>query len=286
MAKEETPTLRDAEEAWMEGDAETALAICDGLIPADETRAPVEVLYLAARCLLELEEPVEAEHLCRLALRREPDDALLVLTQGLCLFDQGKLAESHKWFERSAQDDELGEPLYYLGVLAERRGEMDQAELLFRAAVDRDPENLVLPTSWSPEQIKEAYDTLVEDSSDEFGEWLAVLKVEVEDLPSDELLAPSGDDTMSPLVQCLFEGEPVSEPADDATDPLAARPDRVVLFARNLGKTATDDFELQQEVAEGVLWETLRFLNLSETRLSELALLELADDDEELHPHS
>ena len=149
--KDETPSLLDAEEAFEGGDVETALIICDGLIGDDERQAPVEALYLAAECLLELQEAQHALFFLDHALHQAPGEPILLHARGICLFETGSHEEAQTCFESViAQDPEIGEALYYLGILAERQGRQEDAEEFFRQAVDRDPENLVPPRDWLP----------------------------------------------------------------------------------------------------------------------------------------
>ena len=67
---------------------------------------------------------------------------------------------------------------------------------------------------------------------------------------------------------------------------LNAAPARVVLYRRNLGKSAHDDYELQREVFEAVLWEVMEFLGLDDGHLERLGVMESEDDEDDLHPSS
>jgi tetratricopeptide (TPR) repeat protein len=281
---DETPTLDDAEEAFERADVETALAICEGLMGDDEAHAEPDVLYLAAECLLELQEPQEAAHLVELALGQQPDDPVLIHTRGLCHFESGDLDSARRCFERAvAGDGDLGEALYYLGLLAEREGRKDEAARLFAEACDRDPENLAPPTEWNAAKVKEIFDEIVEEMPDPLGEWLAGLDVAVEEIPESGALRGQ-EGPISPLVHCLFVGGKGGEPeGEDPGGWLVARPDRVLLYRLNLGKSAHDDWELHHELLQALLWETMEFLHLDETHLAKLGVLE-QEDDEDLHP--
>ncbi|MCO4770867.1 MAG: tetratricopeptide repeat protein [Deltaproteobacteria bacterium] len=286
MAKDEIPTLRDAEEAYEAGDIETALAICDGLIGEDETKATPEVLYLAGECLLELQEETEALHLFELALGQEPENPLLLHCKGLCLFELGKPGQARKLFERSAAAaPQLAEPVFYLGLLAERSGDHGVATAHFTKAVDLDPENFVMPKAWDPDVIRGAFDDMVADTPEPLSTWLAALPVEVTRRPEDAVLVRQGA-PISPLVHCLFFGTPSDGPeGDDPERWFSAKPDQVVLYSDNLGKSAQDEYELGREVSEAVLWEILEFLGLDDEQLEALGVLEADDqDDDDIHP--
>jgi tetratricopeptide (TPR) repeat protein len=272
MAKD-TPTLIDAEEAFDAGDLEAALIICEGFIGETPDSAPVEVLYLAARCLLELQEPEEAEHLLEIAIKAAGPEPALLHARGVATFEQGRLDEAAKLFQAAVEaDQDLGEAHYYLGILAERAGDFGKADQLFADAVKRDPENLEIPTVWSEEAIALVFDEIVEEIPDPLSAWMAGLQVTVEDLPDDEVLI-AGDGPISPLILCFFEGEGPGAPQGDEPEAwLTVHPTRVRIFSRNLGKSAHDEYELHHELLEAILWEVMVFLELEESHLAALGL--------------
>ena len=287
MAKpDDSPTLLDAEEAFEAGDIETALVIAEGLIGGDEASAPTEALYLAAECLLELQEPQEALHLLDVALKDAEASPVLLHARGIALFELGRFDAAAGCFEKAAAaDPQLGEALYYLGVLAERGGKLDEAKALFAQAVERDPENLVLPADWPAETIEQVFDEIVEEIPDPLGVWLAGLDIRIEDLPSQKLLERD-EGPVSPLILCLFEGaRPGPAGGDDPEEWLGHRPEVVRVFRRNLGKSAQDDYELHRELLEAIIWELMDFLGLDDVHLAALGL-PLEVDDEDLHPGS
>lgn len=283
MAKQDTPTLVDAEEAFEAGDVETALAICEGFIGDNEAKAEVEVLYLASECLLELQEPQEAEHLLVAAIKKAGPEPVLLHALGVAVFEQGRLDEAAESFQAAVEGDgDLGEARYYLGILAERAGDFAAADALFAEAVDRDPENLVLPTPWSAEVISRVFDEIVEEIPDPLGVWFAGLQLSIESLP-DEAVLTGGETPVSPLVLCFFEGTgPGTPEGDDPEAWLTTHPDRVRVFSRNLGKSAHDEYELHHELLEALLWEVMEFLSLEDAHLAALGL-PVDEDDEDLH---
>ncbi len=284
MAKpDDTPTLQDAEEAFETGDIETALVIAEGLIGDDEASAPLEALYLAAECLLELQEPQEALHLLDVALRQE-DSPILLHARGVALFELGRFDRARACFRKAAdRDPGLGEALYYLGVLAEREGDLEAAGALFAEAVERDPENLVEPADWPAETVEQVFDEIVEEIPDPLGVWLAGLDLRVEDLPAAALLERD-EGPVSPLILCFFEGRRAGPATgDDPEEWLSQRPDAVRVFRRNLGKSAQDEYELHRELLEALIWELMDFLGLDDAHLAALGL-PLEVDDEDLRP--
>lgn len=277
---QDIPTLMDAEEAFEQGDVETALLICDGLIGEDERKAPVEALYLTAECLLEIQEPGEALHFLDLALQAAPGEPVLIHARGTCLFETGRFDEATQCFEEVAETElDMGEALYYLAVLAERAGDEARASELFGQAVDRDPESLVLPRDWPEKAVRKIFGEVVEELPPPLSSWMASIELRVSDLPSDAELTRDGG-TISPLVLCLFEGGEKTAPEGDEPEAwLASRPEGVRVFRRNLGKCALDDYELHHELLEAVLWELMEFLGLEESHLEALGLASRVEGD-------
>jgi len=281
---DDTPSFRDAQEAFDDGDFETSLVVCEGLMGQDEAEAEPAVLHLAAESLLSLQEPGEAGHLAQLALEQSADEPALHHCLGVSCFELGQFDAAQRHFERAVSlDDQLGEPLFYLAMIQERRGGSDSAAELYAEAVNRDPEHLIAPTPWSAEVVKQIFDEVVEEMPDPFGLWLAGLDLSVEDLPLDEALKDD-EGCISPLVHCLFSGQGQEQPLGDDPDQwLTEHPDSVVLFRLNLGKSAHDQYELHREILEAILWETMDFLGLDDSHLVALGVIE-DDDDEHLQP--
>jgi tetratricopeptide (TPR) repeat protein len=274
MAKDnDTPTLLDAEEAFERGDIETAMLICEGLIGEDGRTAPVEVLYLAAECLLEIQEPEEALHYLDIALGNAPGEAVLIHARGICLFEVGRFEQASACFEEVCESaTEIGEALYYLAVLAERQGDDEAATRLYAQAVASDPENLVPPRDWPEKAVRKIFSEVIEELPPLLGQWMSQIEFVISELPSDDELQRDGG-RVSPLVLCMFEGgEPCSPSGDDPAAWLGSRPTKVHLFRRNLGKCALDDYELHHELLEAVLWELMEFLGLGENHLEQLGL--------------
>ncbi len=164
---------------------------------------------------------------------------------------------------------------------------MEAAAEFFAAAEKQDPENFIAPIEWSADDIKAAYDVIIEETPDPLGTWFAGLTVVVEDLPAADSLERGGA-AISPLVHCLFEGEPGEGPDGDEPQAwLETEPTRVVLYRRNLGKSAHEEYELHREVFEAVLWEVMEFLSFDDSHLEALGVMEREDtDDDDLHPSS
>lgn len=272
---EETPTLRDAEEAFEQGDFEGALDILEGMFPDDESDADPVVLHLAAECLLQLQEPQEAAHLIDAALEQAPDEGALLLTRAIASFELVELEDAQRFVDRAiAAEPELAEAWYYAGLLAERRGDAGDAKAAFERAVALAPDELLAPTDWSAAQVEAAVRTALSEVPDPLGAWMRALEIVVEDLPPDsELRTEEG--AISPLVHCIFRGGSPSAPqGDDPAGWLGEPPAQVALFRKNLGKGATTEEELIDEVVQALIWECIEYLGLEHDHLDALGLEE------------
>ena len=280
MAKKDDPTFDDALEAFDSGDLEAAMIICEGLIGEDEAKADPAVLHLLGESLLELQEPGEALHTFDVALKVLPGEPALLLGRGVALFEMLELDASEAALRAASEAaPETGEAVFYLGILAELRGDREGADQLYATAVERSPENLVLPKDWTEQDIQQAFDTMIEESPDPVSSWLASLPLTVRDVPTNDDLQTE-DGPVSPLRHCRFVGEPGDGPfGEDPEGWLDARPTDVLFFRRNVGKTAHDEYELHREVYEAVLWEMMNFLCLDDEHMVRLGILE--DDDDE-----
>lgn len=275
MSKRDEPTFEDAVEAYEAGDAETALDILDGLLPDDAADGPVEALYLAGECLLDLQEPQEAAHILELALQAEPGEPSLLHAYGVAMFELGRLKIAEQRFTAALDaEPELAEAAFYLGMLAERSGDLDRARSLWAAAVELDPENLAMPADWSEDDVQSAWSEIIEEAPELLSGWWASLSIRVMDLPSDDDLQ-ADIDPVSPLVHCLFRGgERTTPQGDDPKGWFGSKPDSVAIFRRNLGKSALEPGELHAELREALLWETLEFLGLKDDEIEALGLLD------------
>lgn len=282
MAKQDEPTFEDALEAHEAGDIEAAMIICEGLLGEKEEKADPEVQHLLGECLLEMQEPQEALRFFDLALGQVPGESVLLLGRGVALFELLQLDAAVASLKQASDADiEAGEPLFYLGIIAEFRGDREGADALYTTAVERSPEELILPKDWAVDDIMAAFNAMVEEAPDPVAEWLASLPVSVRDVP---VMADveANEGTFSPLRHCRFVGERGDGPfGEDPKEWLGATPTDVILYRRNIGKTAHDEYELHREVFEAVLWEMMDFLCLEDEHMVQLGVLEVDDDDDD-----
>jgi predicted Zn-dependent protease with MMP-like domain len=263
------PGFDAAAAALQAGDPERALQLArqgarqarrqgDDLLAAD-------LRWLEGAALLDLEDAPAALAALDEALRLAPDhlDALLERAETLfelCRFDAA-LASA-----QAVADAEPEEPRVHqlLGLLAERRGEAREAERRFTRARKLDPDGYPK----RPTLARRDFDTAVERALEEIPEtvrrYLANVPITVEDLPDDQDLLDS-DPPLPPTILGLFRGAPYGQKL--SADPWSHLPSSIVLYQRNLERSAGDRAELEEEIATTLVHEVGHFLGLDEDEL-------------------
>ncbi len=237
---------------------------------AREPEAGAEFAVLEGMALSQLGEPRAA--LARLddALAVRPDDLEAMLERGfalyeLCRFDQAR--EQLRDVVRRAPDDAWAH--HTLGLIAERLGDVKEAERCFARARRLDPAEFPKPVEVSPD----AFDGAVEDAlaalPEQVRTYLSNVAIAVEDLPSDEDLLAS-DPPLSPSILGVFRGAPLGQKA--SMDPWSHFPSSIVLYQRNLARFARDRRELIEQIGVTLIHEVGHFLGLDEEELWELGL--------------
>jgi predicted Zn-dependent protease with MMP-like domain len=198
------------------------------------------------------------------ALALAPDAVDALLERGhalheLCRFDDARAAVEDA--VARAPDDAWGHHL--LGLVAERRGDLAEAERRFARARRLAPDDYPRPATLSPAAFEAAVEAALEDLPPQVREVLANVPITVEDLPSDADLRES-DPPLSPSILGLFRGAPHGR---KHSDPWSALPSSIVLYQRNLERSARDRDELVREIAVTLVHEVGHFLGLDEDEL-------------------
>jgi predicted Zn-dependent protease with MMP-like domain len=156
-----------------------------------------------------------------------------------------------------------------LGLLAERRGDAEEARRRFARARKLAPDDFPRPVTLS----HQAFEAAVEDALAELPEavrrYLSNVAITVEDLPSDADLLGS-DPPLSPAILGLFRGAPYGQKA--SMDPWSHLPSSIVLYQRNLERFARTREELIQEIGVTLIHEVGHFLGLDEDELYQRGL--------------
>jgi predicted Zn-dependent protease with MMP-like domain len=263
------PRFDAAAAALQDGDPERALELArqgarqarrqgDDLLAAD-------LRWLEGAALLDLEDAPAALAALDEALRLAPDhlDALLERAEvlfDLCRFDAA-LASA-----QAVADAEPDEPRVHqlLGLLAERRGEDREAERAFARARKLAPEAYPKAPTLSRRDFDDAVERALEEIPETVRRYLANVPITVEDLPDDQDLLDS-DPPLPPTILGLFRGAPYGQKL--SADPWSHLPSSIVLYQRNLERSAGDRAELEEEIATTLVHEVGHFLGLDEDEL-------------------
>jgi predicted Zn-dependent protease with MMP-like domain len=268
------PRFEAASAALQEGDAERALELArqgaraarregDDLLAAD-------LRWLEGAALLELEEGLAALAALDEALRLAPGhlDALLERADALfqlCRFDAA-LASAQAIADgapREARAQQL------LGLLAERRGDVREAERAFARARKLDPEAYPKHPVLSKKEFDAAVERALAEIPEQVRRYLSNVPITVEELPSDDDLLDS-DPPLPPTILGIFRGAPYGEKL--SSNPWSHLPSSIVLYQRNLERASDDREELEEEIATTLVHEVGHFLGLDEEELWERGL--------------
>jgi len=228
-------------------------------------------LYLIeALCLAEMIDFRGALAVADKGIRIDPEGADLHAERGRFLFELLRLDEARESLRTALRLSEGRDAAahFWMGLLAERDGDEEEARRHFREAARIDPERCPKAVKMSDAEfdakVKEAVDSLPE----EFREVLENATITVEDIPSDaDLRAEPG--SLSPESLGLFRGRALGE--GSVFDPYAFPPE-IFLYRRNVLRAARTPQEVVQEIRTTVLHEVGHYLGLDEEDLAERGL--------------
>ena len=237
---------------------------------AEDPGLRVDLLLVEARALSQLGRAREAFASLERAERTAPGDSEVLREKGLALYELCRFEEAEAALAAAeAADRDDASTVHALGLLAERRGDLDLARRFFKRARRLAPEDFPRPPGLS----NEAFEAAVEDALLELPEgvrrYLANVAISVEDLPNDEDLL-AADPPLSPGILGLFRGAPYGRKA--SMDPWSHFPSAIVLYQRNLERYARSRDEVVEEIRRTLVHEVGHFLGLDEDELYERGL--------------
>lgn len=223
-----------------------------------------ELALLEGIALSQLGEPREALRRLDDALALRPDDPDAQLERGLALYELLRLDEAREQLLAVNRAEEEPWADHALGLVAERRGDAEEAARCFARARRLAPDEFPEPIALSPE----AFDAAVEDAlaalPQQIRRYLSNVAIAVEDLPSDDDLR-AAEPPLSPSILGIFRGAPLGQKA--SMDPWSHFPSSIVLYQRNLERFAADREELVEQIRITLLHEVGHFLGLDEEEL-------------------
>jgi len=232
---------------------------------AGEPELTADLQLLEAIALNQLGLATEALERLASAERGQPERVEVLLEKGFALYELSRLDPARAVLLRAeALDPEEPWTQHTLGLIAERRGEEEEARRRFARARKLAPDEFPRPVALAPE----AFDAAVEDALASLPEpvrrYLSNVAITVEDLPSDDDLL-AADPPLSPAILGLFRGAPYGQKA--SMDPWSHFPSSIVLYQKNLERFARSRAELIEQIGITLIHEVGHFLGLDEEEL-------------------
>jgi predicted Zn-dependent protease with MMP-like domain/Flp pilus assembly protein TadD len=199
-----------------------------------------------------------------------PDSVDVLLEKGVALYELCRFDEAREALLRAERLDR-DEPWthHYLGLVAERRGDADEARRRFAKARKLAPDEFPKPIALAPDAFDRAVEDALAKVPEQVRRYLANVPIFVEDLPADDDLLVA-DPPLSPAILGLFRGPAYGR--HDAVDPWTHLPSSIVLFQKNLERFARSREELIEEIGVTLVHEVGHFLGLDEDELYDRGL--------------
>jgi predicted Zn-dependent protease with MMP-like domain len=204
------------------------------------------------------------------ALEHMPRSVDARVERGIALFELCRFPEAQEAFDRVLKDEpDEAWGHHYLGLMAERRGDVKEAKKRFAKAQALLPEEFPPPVSLSEEDFDQALEAAVQALPGHVKGYLDNVTIAVEDIPSDEDLKEQSP-PLSPSILGVFRGTPVGERSvTNAYDHFTAA---IVLYQKNLERFAKTREELIEQIGITVMHEVGHLVGLDEDDLWERGL--------------
>jgi predicted Zn-dependent protease with MMP-like domain/Flp pilus assembly protein TadD len=225
-----------------------------------------EFLLLEGTGLNQVGECARALASLEAALAHVPKSVEARLERAIALFELCRFPQAQEAFEQLLKDTP-DEPWahHYLGLLAERRGEVKEARKRFAKAQALVPEEFPPPVELGEEAFDKAVEDAVKALPGHVKEYLDNVTIAVEEIPKDEdLLGESPP--LSPCILGVFRGSPVGE-RNSILGGFDPYPASIVLYQKNLERFARTREELIEQIGITVMHEVGHLMGLDEDDL-------------------
>ncbi len=253
---------------------EEGLSLCGRGRKLAEREEDVELVYefllLEGMGLNQVGECERALASLDAALEHMPRSMDARVERGIALFELCRFKDAQAAFERVLKDapDEAWAH-HYLGLMAERRGDVKEAKKRFAKAQALLPEEFPPPVELSEEEFDQALEAAVKALPEHVKGYLDNVTISVEDIPSDEDLMDQSP-PLSPSILGVFRGTPVGERS--VTNAYDHFPAAIVLYQKNLERFARTREELIEQIGITVMHEVGHLVGLDEDDLWERGL--------------
>jgi len=228
-----------------------------------------ELLLVQAAAHNHLGQSAEALAAAEAVLAAEPEAVDAMLERGLALWELLRLDEAREQLLallRASPDE--GWAHHTLGLIAERRGEVREAEKRFARARALAPEDFPEPVRLAEAEFDQAVEDALRELPGPVRHYLSNVAIAVEPLPADDDLR-GAEPPLSPAILGVFRGAPLGQ---KGSDPWSHFPSSIVLYQRNLERFARDRADLLEQIGITLLHEVGHFLGLDEEALVERGL--------------
>jgi predicted Zn-dependent protease with MMP-like domain len=253
---------------------EDGLTLCGRGRTLAERTGDVEMVYefllLEGMGLNQVGECERALESLEAALEHMPRSVDARVERGISLFELCRFKEAQSAFEKVLKEtpDEAWAH-HYLGLLAERRGDLKEAKKRFAKAQAVMPEEFPPPVSLSEQEFDQALEAAVKALPEHVKGYLDNVTISVEDIPADDELMDQSP-PLSPCILGVFRGTPVGERS--VTNAYDHFPAAIVLYQKNLERFAKTREELIEQIGITVMHEVGHLVGLDEDDLWERGL--------------
>jgi predicted Zn-dependent protease with MMP-like domain len=230
----------------------------------DEEADLIEAIYIKTEALLARGEPAAAREALAEVASSVIDDGNLALDLAGLALQAEDFAAAKRWIEVARGDDELrGDALHLLGCVFEAEGNqpaMIEAWLEVRRLDAAGPPG---PIETSEDELERIASAALHELPANIREHLERVPIMIDDLPSEDIIR----DGFDPRLLGIFQGTPM--PEDGALAPSVTN---ILLFKKNLERSARDHDHLAEEIRITVLHETAHYFGLDDDDLEALGL--------------
>jgi predicted Zn-dependent protease with MMP-like domain/Flp pilus assembly protein TadD len=194
-----------------------------------------------------------------------PDSVDVLLEKGFALYELCRFDDARRALLRAEKLDAADAwTQHYLGLVAERQGDGEEARRRFARARKLAPHEFPKPISLSADAFDEAVEDALRALPEPVRRYLENVAITVEEVPSDDDLLASNP-PLSPAILGLFRGAPYGQKA--SMDPWSHFPSSIVLFQKNLERFAKSRADLIEQIGVTLIHEVGHFLGLDEDEL-------------------
>ena len=256
--------LDSAEEALHQGNPDVSLELCEQVIQIDSKHAGA--WYIKGEALRAVSALEESANAYRNAALNRPDHAGSWASLALACYEILDIEGAWRALNRGLREEPQNPQCWWVrALLLEWQKDGSGARRALAHAQWLDPVHYPIPPTLSDESIDQIVTEALTALHPAIQDFLANVPIILEDLPNEESLT-AYDPPASPLdILGYFSGVSLMERSLE--DPWSNLPPAIVLFRRNLERSAGDRGELIQQLRITLYHEVGHFLGLSEADL-------------------